>query len=75
VENIKILTDFYGSQKEWADAWGVSEPAVSQWVAAGDVPVKRLLKIEALTGGVFIALLDGGKITLVRKSKKSNKEG
>lgn len=75
MENIKKLTSFYGNQELWANAWDVSPAAVSQWVAAGEIPIKRLLSIETLTNGAFVAFIQNGKITLSGKTKKLNKEG
>ena len=61
---IKIILDHYGSQLAWADAWRVTPGAVSQWVTAGEVPVRRLIDIVQLTGGALIANLVGGEVVI-----------
>ena len=38
--------------------------AVSQWVAAGEVPVRRLIDIAQLTGGELVADLVGGEVVI-----------
>lgn len=61
---IEIILDHYGSQFAWAEAWGVTPGAVSQWVAAGEVPVRRLIDIAQLTGGALVADLVGGEVVI-----------
>ena len=40
-----------GSQAALAKKIGVTPQAVQQWLAAGAVPIKRALQVEAATGG------------------------
>ena len=61
---IEIVLDHYGSQLAWAEAWGVTPGAVSQWVAAGEVPVRRLIDIAQLTCGELVAELVGGEVAI-----------
>ena len=61
---IEIILSHYGSQLAWAVAWGVTPGAVSQWVAAGEVPVRRLIDIAQLTGGALVADLVGGEVVI-----------
>ena len=61
---IEIILDHYGSQLAWAEAWGVTPGAVSQWVAAGEVPVRRLIDIAQLTSGALVADLVGGEVVI-----------
>ena len=42
-----------GSQRKLADALGISESAVSQWVDRGLVPMGRAYQIESLSGGAL----------------------
>ena len=64
MENVKIILSHYGTQEAWANAWGVTPAAVSQWVAAGEVPVRRLIDIAQLTGGALVADLVGGEVVI-----------
>ena len=48
------IIDYYGGVSKLATVLGVSQPAVSQWVAKG-VPAARAIQIEALSGGRFKA--------------------
>lgn len=48
------IIDYYGGVSKLATVLGVSQPAVSQWVAKG-VPAARAIQIEALSGGRFRA--------------------
>lgn len=61
---IELILNHYGSQLAWAEAWGVTPGAVSQWVAAGEVPVRRLIDITQLTGGALVADLVGGEVVI-----------
>ena len=61
---IEMILGHYGSQLAWAEAWGVTPGAVSQWVAAGEVPVRRLIDIAQLTGGALVADLVGGEVAI-----------
>ena len=64
MQTIEIILNHYGSQLAWAEAWGVTPGAVSQWVAAGEVPVRRLIDIAQLTGGALVADLVGGEVVI-----------
>lgn len=48
--NFKDLVDHYGSQRQIAQALGVSKQLVSYWKRAG-VPIGRQYEIQILTGG------------------------
>ena len=61
---IELILNHYGSQLTWAEAWGVTPGAVSQWVTAGEVPVRRLIDIAQLTGGALVADLVGGEVVI-----------
>lgn len=61
---IEIILSHYGSQLAWAEGWGVTPGAVSQWVAAGEVPVRRLIDIAQLTDGALVADLVGGEVVI-----------
>jgi DNA-binding transcriptional regulator YdaS (Cro superfamily) len=60
------LIAYFGSQLEIAEALGVSESAVSQWMAEGELPPRRAMQVEAMTGGKITAF------ELVRGVVKSN---
>lgn len=45
----------FGSQTATADALGLKQPSVSDWVRAGSVPWLRQLDIERMTGGALRA--------------------
>ena len=47
---------YFGGQRGVAGALGVSDAAVSQWVAAGGLPPKRAIEVERLTLGLFRAV-------------------
>ena len=61
---IELILNHYGSQLAWAEAWWVTPGAVSQWVAAGEVPVRRLIDIAQLTDGALVADLVGGEVVI-----------
>lgn len=65
MENIKIILSHYGTQEAWANAWGVTPAAVSQWVAEEQVPVKRLVDISRLTDGALGAVINDGRVVVV----------
>ena len=51
------LFRFYkaASQEALAEQIGVTQGAVSQWKAAGEIPIDRQLRLEALTQGALRA--------------------
>jgi DNA-binding transcriptional regulator YdaS (Cro superfamily) len=65
MENVKIILSHYGTQEAWANAWGVTPAAVSQWVAVEQVPVKRLVDIYYLTNGALRAVINDGRVVVV----------
>lgn len=74
VSNISKLIAHYGSQEAWAKAWGVSAAAVSQWVAAGEIPPRRLLESALIIGESFDAVVEDGTIVLISKKRENNNE-
>lgn len=52
---LQSIVEHFGSQKNMADALGVTEGAVSQWVKDGALPSLRAIQIEELTDGEFKA--------------------
>lgn len=48
------LIDHYGSQKQVAEALGISKQLASYWKRAG-IPIGRQYEIQILTGGKFRA--------------------
>lgn len=63
-KNIEIILAHYGSQEEWAQAWGVTPSAVSQWVGQGDVPIRRLVEIETLSNGELTSYIAKGVLVV-----------
>lgn len=63
-KNIETILAHYGSQEEWAQAWGVTPSAVSQWVAQGDVPIRRLVDIESLSNGKLTSYIAKGVLVV-----------
>ncbi len=45
--NIQKLIKQYGSQQALAQAFGVTDGAVSQWVEAGKLPQQRVWQVKA----------------------------
>ena len=45
------VIEFYGTQTAAAEALGLRQSAVSQWVQRGRVPMLRQFEIELLTKG------------------------
>ena len=50
-EALKAAVAIGGGQKRVAEALGISQAAVSQWMLRGRLPVERVLQLERLTGG------------------------
>lgn len=73
MKTVDLLIEHYGSQKAWADAWNVTQGAVCQWVAADDVPIRRLLELEARTGGALVSYLEGGVLKVAKGCPKGDK--
>lgn len=48
------LIDYYGSQRQLAEALGISKQVASYWKRAG-IPIGRQYEIQVLTGGKFRA--------------------
>lgn len=48
---IRKAVAIVGNQTKLAEVCDVAPSAVQQWVASGHVPAKRVLTIEAATGG------------------------
>lgn len=44
-----------GARRRIAEALGVTEPAVAQWIEAGEIPELRQYQIERATEGALIA--------------------
>lgn len=65
MENLQTVINHYGSQAALAQAWDVSEAAVSQWVAAERLPVERLVRIYALTKGALTLEARGKNLVIV----------
>lgn len=63
-KNIETILAHYGSQEEWARQWGVTPSAVSQWVAQCDVPIRRLVEIEALSNGKLTSYISKGVLVV-----------
>ena len=66
MDNIETILSHYGSQEKWAQAWGVTPSAVSQWVSDGRVPVKRLVDLEWLTDGALHSVIVDGRVVVVK---------
>lgn len=49
-EHLQEAIDRIGGKAKLADALRVTRSAVSHWVKGGELPVKRVLEIERLTG-------------------------
>ena len=47
------LIKYFGSQRNLAEALGVSTSAVSQWFTNKHIPVERLVDIDLATDGTF----------------------
>ena len=43
--------DHFGTQGALADALGISQPAVAQWVAEGRIPDGRQAQLQIITAG------------------------
>jgi DNA-binding transcriptional regulator YdaS (Cro superfamily) len=56
VSAIKLAVKHYGSQKEMADALGVTQSQVSQWCTKGYMSARRALQVELDTQGWIRAL-------------------
>lgn len=56
MKSILDLINYYGSKKKLADALGVTQPAVSQWLSAGGLPPARAIDVELVTHGQFKAV-------------------
>jgi len=50
-EGLAQAIKFFGNQTIMANILGVTDAAVSQWVAEGEMPPKRAMQIEQLTKG------------------------
>lgn len=53
---IQEIIQRFGSQVELARQLGVTQAAVAQWVADGNVPPYRAIQIERITAGQFKAV-------------------
>lgn len=47
------LIEHLGGVKAAADAFGISQPSVSEWKRRGKLPIVRCPQAEQLTGGMF----------------------
>lgn len=56
MEELKRLVAHFGTQYKLAEALGVTESAVSQWISTGGLPARRAIKVEQLTKGEFKAI-------------------
>lgn len=56
MEKLDEVVDYFGSQVKLADALGVTQGAVSQWMSKGGLPAVRAVQIERLTDGKFKAV-------------------
>ena len=70
MENVKIILSHYGTQEVWANAWGVTPAAVSQWVAEEQVPIKRLVDIARLSAGALRAVINDGRVVVVPNTEE-----
>ena len=66
---IERAVEALGSQEAMAKELGVTQQAVSIWVANGYAPTKRVVQIEALTGVPRADLLEPGLADLVRPAE------
>lgn len=66
---IERAVEALGSQEAMAKELGVTQQAVSIWVANGFAPVRRVVQIEALTGIPRRELLEPGLADLVRPTE------
>jgi len=53
---LQELIDLFGGQSALARSLGVSDAAVSQWMADGALPSRRAIEVERLTQGAFRAV-------------------
>lgn len=66
---IERAVEAFGSQEAMARELGVTQQAVSSWVANGYVPVRRVVQIEALTGVPRADLLEPKLADIVRRAE------
>lgn len=64
-----------GGQKAFAEALGVTQQAVGQWVKKGHAPAGRIVEIEALFGVPRASLIDPKLADLVELPTGTDSEG
>jgi len=56
MNKVEKVVKHFGTQVKTAEALGITQCAVSQWVVQGFVPAGSAVKIEKLTRGKFKAV-------------------
>lgn len=55
MNHIKRAAECLGSQSALADAIGVKQPTISEWVrGARPIPIARCMEVETVTGGAVM---------------------
>lgn len=49
--SIESLIEFFGNQSILARKLGIKPQAVQQWLVRGQIPIRRAIQIERITGG------------------------
>jgi len=49
--------EFFGNQSRVAEALGVTRAAVSRWKSDGQIPLKKAVKLQELSGNQLIVRL------------------
>ena len=52
--NVQLAIQWAGSQRELARRLGITEGAVSQWLASGKVPEGRAYQIQVISAGAVV---------------------
>ncbi len=60
--NAKQVVEFFGTQVKAAQALGIAQSSIAEWVSSGDVPMVRQYQIEIATEGQLRADLPALRI-------------
>ncbi|MHB1564115.1 MAG: Cro/CI family transcriptional regulator [Leptospirillum sp.] len=66
--SLNDVIEYFGNQSILARSLGIKPQAVQQWIARGQIPIRRAIQIERLTDGK-IRLDDMLPLTGVQKSE------